>query len=385
MLEPGNQTRRFAFEFNGNARDYFGIWIVNLVLTILTLGIYSAWAKVRTNRYFYGNTRVAGSGFDYTADPKKILLGRAIAVTMLLVYQVLLFFMPAAGITVLVLFGLAIPFVYLSSIAFRMRYSQWRNIHFGFQRDVGKAYLLLLPLILYVILLISAPLLFGIDLNELDVEEDGADLSQRLQQFLTFNSLMVLVGMLAFPLWQRFYYKFIGDRVRFGRSSFAISLHAGSFYLMYFLALLLVVGLSLLYFFAVVLVLPTSSDVPQGSLFAAIVFTYLTALLPYIVVFAFIKTYLTNLLYNNLRTDNVAFECTLKFGRMAWIYLTNTLAILVTLGLAVPWSKIRLARYRAAHMQMLVDGELDVVAADRGELSASGDAMTDLFDLDIGL
>ncbi|MEX1058239.1 MAG: DUF898 family protein, partial [Natronospirillum sp.] len=42
--------------FNGRGGEYFGIWIVNIALTVLTLGIYSAWAKVRNKRYFYGNT-----------------------------------------------------------------------------------------------------------------------------------------------------------------------------------------------------------------------------------------------------------------------------------------------------------------------------------------
>jgi len=35
------------FVFHGTGREYFKIWIVNLVLTIATLGIYAAWAKVR--------------------------------------------------------------------------------------------------------------------------------------------------------------------------------------------------------------------------------------------------------------------------------------------------------------------------------------------------
>ena len=67
------------FEFTGTAAEYFKIWIVNIVLSIATLGIYSAWAKVRKERYFYGNTWVNGSSFQYTADPIKILKGRIIA------------------------------------------------------------------------------------------------------------------------------------------------------------------------------------------------------------------------------------------------------------------------------------------------------------------
>jgi uncharacterized membrane protein YjgN (DUF898 family) len=40
-----------------------------VLLTIVTIGIYSAWAKVRRLRYFYGNTFLAGSSFDYHAKP----------------------------------------------------------------------------------------------------------------------------------------------------------------------------------------------------------------------------------------------------------------------------------------------------------------------------
>ena len=40
-------------KFHGKAGEFFSIWIVNLLLTIVTRGSYSAWAKVRTNRYFY--------------------------------------------------------------------------------------------------------------------------------------------------------------------------------------------------------------------------------------------------------------------------------------------------------------------------------------------
>ena len=71
-LEP----RTTQVHFTGNGREYFGIWIVNLLLSVLTLGIYSAWAKVRTLQYFYGHSRVDGQGFRYLATPLQILKGR---------------------------------------------------------------------------------------------------------------------------------------------------------------------------------------------------------------------------------------------------------------------------------------------------------------------
>ena len=55
--------------FSGQAGEYFKIWIVNIVLSIITLGIYSAWAKVRTKRYFYGNTHFKNHNFEYQLQP----------------------------------------------------------------------------------------------------------------------------------------------------------------------------------------------------------------------------------------------------------------------------------------------------------------------------
>ena len=63
------QQVKTQVSFTGKAGDYFGIWIVNLLLSVVTLGIYSAWAKVRRMKYFYNNTLIDGVGFDYHAKP----------------------------------------------------------------------------------------------------------------------------------------------------------------------------------------------------------------------------------------------------------------------------------------------------------------------------
>src|SRR5579862_8890456 len=75
-------------QFTGKGGEYFGIWIVNLLLTLVTLGIYSPWAKVRKMHYFYRNTQLAGSSFDFHGSPVRILVGRAIAIVMFSEYNV---------------------------------------------------------------------------------------------------------------------------------------------------------------------------------------------------------------------------------------------------------------------------------------------------------
>ncbi len=39
-------STRHPLNFTGKGSEYFKIWIVNIALSLITLGIYSAWAKV---------------------------------------------------------------------------------------------------------------------------------------------------------------------------------------------------------------------------------------------------------------------------------------------------------------------------------------------------
>ena len=85
------------FQFEGSAAEYFGIWLVNLLLSVVTLGIYSAWAKVRRLRFFLGHTTIGGHRFEYHANPLAILKGRLIAVGVLIVLNVISGFAPLLG------------------------------------------------------------------------------------------------------------------------------------------------------------------------------------------------------------------------------------------------------------------------------------------------
>ena len=54
--------------FHGTGGEFFGIWIINIIFSLLTLGIYTAWAKVRVRRYFAVMTSFRGERFDYHAS-----------------------------------------------------------------------------------------------------------------------------------------------------------------------------------------------------------------------------------------------------------------------------------------------------------------------------
>jgi len=71
---------------------------------------------------------------------------------------------------------------------------------------------------------------------------------------------------------------------------------------------------------------------------------------------------------------------------MIWLYLSNLVLIALTVGLFIPWAKVRLARYRAR--RLAVNGPQDLgqfVAGQQQQSHATGSEMADLFDLNIGL
>jgi uncharacterized membrane protein YjgN (DUF898 family) len=123
---------RHRFVFSGTAKEYFGIWIVNVLLTIITLGIYSAWAKVQRNRYMYGNTALADGRFDYHARPVQILIGQIIVVGFIILYNVLLSFAPTLGIVLAVIFVIAMPWLIARGLRFNARVTSYRNGRFDF-------------------------------------------------------------------------------------------------------------------------------------------------------------------------------------------------------------------------------------------------------------
>ena len=84
--------QKHPISFTGNGSEYFQIWVSNLVMSIMTLGCYSPWAKVRRIRYFYQNTHLANANFDYHGNPVSILKGRLVALGLFILYSLQLIF-----------------------------------------------------------------------------------------------------------------------------------------------------------------------------------------------------------------------------------------------------------------------------------------------------
>ena len=109
-------------------------------------------------------------------------------------------------------------------------------------------------------------------------------------------------------------------------------------------------------------------------------------LLVYLPVFSYIKTSITNLVWSNTSLGNNRFESTLRPSRMIWLYLSNAVAIVISLGLLIPWASIRMARYRLDNLKLLAADELDgFVASEEEKVGAAGEEISDFFDFDVGI
>jgi len=139
MSQQNMNQKTTPIVFTGKASEYFGIWIVNLLLSIVTLGIYSAWAKVRRKKYFYNNTLIENVGFDYHAKPISILKGRIIAFVLFALYAYGKSSSPILAGVLVILFLLALPWLIVRGSLFNARNTSHRGLRFDFKGAVSQA------------------------------------------------------------------------------------------------------------------------------------------------------------------------------------------------------------------------------------------------------
>ena len=337
--------------FSGNAREYFGIWIVNLLLSVVTLGIYSAWAKVRTKRYFLRNTTMDGRPFDYHATGRQILLGRLVVLAAILLYSVSSFYFPLDVILgVALLF--VVPWLVNRALRFNAAVTSWSHVRFSFSGSYLAAFLV----------------------------------------FLLYPFLAGLTLFLAYPFAFRARQKYVIAGHRLGHASFGFVSRIAPFYRALLVAaawMISVLGIGIALFAYAGGIETTLSMMDD---FKSDTFGTELLILPATVVLAFLPL---GTIYLALSRNAIFAGASLEGGhrfvsrvsplRLVAISITNSLAIVVSLGLLTPWARIRLARYLAEHSWIAPSESLDsFTSAALERQSAIGDAYSDLEGFDVG-
>src|SRR5687768_8135612 len=225
----------YPVRFVGTGSEYFRIWIVNLLLTIVTLGIYSAWAKVRRLKYMYRNTQIADSSFDYHGSPVAILKGRLVALVLLIAYNFSFKLSLIAGIITVAVLAAIFPWLIRQSLRFRARYSSYRGIHFQFVGALAEIYLIAAPLIIFIVPFV----LLGL-YAEIDDAEPPAWL-------VAFLGLAMIIYLIVLPYLHYRFKRYQHNNALLGSAEARFTATAGNFYAAYGILL----GILLLAFVAI--------------------------------------------------------------------------------------------------------------------------------------
>ncbi|MDM8565719.1 YjgN family protein [Candidatus Halobeggiatoa sp. HSG11] len=389
MTEQTEQTEQqtFPFKFTGNGSEYFKIWIVNLILTILTLGIYSAWAKVRNKRYFYGNTTLDNAAFEYHATPMMILKGRLIAITALIIYALLSEFFPIVGIAFAVILTVFIPWAVWRSIQFNARMVSYRNVRFSFYGILKDAYkiLLLIPFLPVIIGAVIASLVYFI------WGEEG------IGMLATILGITMFVFYLMFPYVQKLLTSYYINNRQFGQGKFSAQLSAKKYYFIY-LYLILATSLFIITLSIVVTVISIitggfgnigtmdDSQIP-GLIMGGIFLMYISFIIIGTWGTAYLEAKVKNYVFSSVQLDEtLQFQSNIQVGKLFVIYITNILLIMFTLGLAYPWTVVRLKKYKIESTSA-VGNITEYVNQQQENQSALGEELGDAFDteLDLGI
>ena len=350
-----------SFSFTGNAREYFGIWIVNLLLSIVTLGIYTAWAKVRRLRYFYGNTWLDGHNFEYHAKPMQILIGRLIVLGYLIFTQVVANFYPILGLVLILPYIIILPWVLNKALSFNARMTSYRNVRLGFEGTYWRS--------------------LGI--------------------FILMPLAVSLSSGLIAPIASQMAMNYLGNNTRYGNLKFETHTPLGPLYAnLGWTFLFSLAGLFILGFSAFGVIAASGSGLadlaaafdPEGtatdllatiSIFGIIIAIYAVFIFAYI----FYSAGVRNVAFNHTILDGVhRFKSNISRLRYVWIIFSNFIAVIFTIGLLRPWAAVRSWSYLVSNTALIQAGDMPI---SKNVIDPSGNAATaeylDIDGIDFGL
>lgn len=341
QVQPAAGERRYPVEFTATAGEYFRIWIVNLALSVITLGIYSAWAKVRKKRYFYGHTRIDGQGLEYRGNPVAILKGRIIAVAAIAIYYGVGQYSPGYQILLWIPLAILGPWLLVRSLAFNAYNTAWRNVRLRFDGTYWGC----------------------------------------LKVVLT-HGWFVLLGI-TYPYFKHKLLRFIAEHHCFGTTRFDVADFKKPFMSAYGNAygFGVLVGLGF-----VALGAFGAREGHSGRELAPLILAATAALyVGMFLLFAYIRARTLNAMWNAIKIGPVRFESALGARDLMWLYFSNLVVVALSLGFATPWAVVRAMRYRASKTAVVAAGPLDgFVQAEAQQVSVAGEEVADFFGIDIG-
>jgi uncharacterized membrane protein YjgN (DUF898 family) len=348
-----------AVVFTGSGSEYFRIWIVNLLLTLVTLGLYYPWAKVRRLRYFHGNTLVGGRPLGFHAKPWKMLKGYLLVSLLLGFYYGAGYFNVIAGWIAFIAVMLIWPALLKSSLQFRLANTSWRGLRFRFTGDLRGAYVAVFSLVGLALLLVCSTSFVT------DPQKPPGWYTYFIAAFFALTAALFPWLLRRLKAYQHNHFALASQHTELRATT-------GMFYKV-FCQVLAGVAVSVAVVVCMVWLNALLGIIALALLFVALIKPY-------------VATRMQNLVWTHTQTEDIRFHSRLKARAMMWLSIKNWLLVVFTLGLYWPFAAVARARLQLEAVTLASRIDLDALVshARSHEGEAAGDAAGDLFGLDIG-
>lgn len=347
---PSGDGQAFAV-FTGSGWGLFGIHLRNVVLSLLTLGVYSFWGKARMRRYLWENTEVLGEPLEYTGTGgelfKSFLLVMLLGILGMAVFSACGAFLPFAA--PVVLYFVLIPvghFASFQALRYRLTRTRWRGIRGNMGGSSG-----------------------------------GYAVAGTGYSLLTFATLFLCLPLETARL--------AGKRCNaalFGSRRFRFSGTSGPLYASwlqsYLLLALLLGGAGFLGYGAALAAYETAGDYEDVFRIVGLVVLVcipLAGIMSVIYKAAVVRWLFANLAYGDMRFDASSYTA----WRLFTLTLSNGFLLVVTLGLAYPWTAIRSLRFFLTSIRHTGDPELRKLLQDELPERSRGEGLLDALDMDV--
>lgn len=345
-----------AFEFTGRWQEFAPIAFTNLLLTIVTLGIYRFWATTRSRQYFWSRTRFIDSPLEWTGTGKELFFGFLIVLLVLIVpliiFNIVIQGMIVQGNTIalaLIAIPLYIFLFYLIGVAifrglrYRLSRTLWRGIRGGTDNNglgYGGSYLWK-----SIVGALPAGLLIPWSMTRLWNERWSA---------MSFGNQGITSDSTSGPIYGRFLLFYL-----LPVAAFVAALAGGA---------MMVAGSG------------TERPDPSNAVWVAIpVFLIVYIGLP-LLALSFYAAFFRNAV-GHMRWAGLEFGFTARTKDWLWLALGNLGLVIVTLGIGAIFIPYRNWKFFVQHMQAY--GEIDMAALGQSTTSVptQGEGLLDAFDM----
>lgn len=391
--------------FTGRGGEYFRVWIVNVLLGIVTLGLYTPWARRRTAQYFYGHTLVAGSPLEFTAQQRRMVVGFLVLVLLTLAYQLASNTGQDTAVSLFLLGGAALsPLIWGSAQRFRMANTRWRGLRLQFTASWAEVYRASWPFFAIALTWIGvflgaqalAPELFD------GVKDRGtpAPVNWPLMGLLLLGLVLTLLCVIRLEFNYR---SLLVLRSRIGTEGGRwkpvymdfVKLWLATLLVFVVSALVLTAVITGLFGGSLMLLKNLNWSVPGSSLgmgfFLLVILAVIVAVVVVLVLAtaparAYREAALFRLTWDNIGVSHIArFKCNLRVGAYVLLRLRNMLFTFLTLGFFRPFALVSEYRMKLESVTLHVKGGVDQVAGRlvQQQPGGIGDALADAAGLDL--